>query len=190
MSLFNDIKRHLGVDSTDDEIYYLKVVKEMEGGYKRDGLWAKALAETDGDSDKAHAKYIRLRVLSLKEELNIRRSAEVANPTEKKELIPTDGKNVKPEASISTAIFAVCVLSAVGGFVIAAVTSIAYRIYLTFFEEDSWLIGRRINQTQDGFELVLFACLALVGIGVIPLATSYAYKGIKKRFEEARKNGQ
>lgn len=108
----------------------------------------------------------------------------------KKELIPTDGKNVKTEASISTAIFAVCVVSAVGAFVIAAVTSIVYRIYLTFFEKDSWLIERKINRSQDEFELVLFACLALVGIGVIPLATSYAYKGIKKRFEEARKNGQ
>jgi hypothetical protein len=44
------------------------VVKELESGFKRDGLWAKALAETDGDSDKAHAKYIRLRVMSIKEE--------------------------------------------------------------------------------------------------------------------------
>jgi len=68
MSLLDTVKRRLQVDSTDDEVYYLKVVKELESGYKREGLWAKALAETDGDSDAAHAKYIRLRVLSLKSE--------------------------------------------------------------------------------------------------------------------------
>jgi len=68
MSLTEQIKRRIGFDSTKDEVYYLKVVHELEAGIKREGLWAKALAESDGDSDKAHAKYIRLRALSLKEE--------------------------------------------------------------------------------------------------------------------------
>ena len=68
MSLTEQIKRRIDFDSTIDEVYYLKVVHELEAGIKREGLWAKALAESDGDSDKAHAKYIRLRVLSLKEE--------------------------------------------------------------------------------------------------------------------------
>ncbi len=186
MPLFGDIKRHLGVDSTDDEVYYLKVVKELEGGYKRDGLWAKALAETDGDSDKAHAKYIRLRVLSLKEELNIRRSDEVTKPEEKKDVIPTVGKDLKPEASISTAIFAVCVMSAVGAFLIAGITSITYSLYLTLFEQDEWLREYKINRVQDGFSSMFLACLALVAIGVIPLAITYVYKAIKKRFGENR----
>ena len=60
MSCSEQIKRRLGFDSTKDEIFYLKVVRELECGIKRDGLWAKALAESDGDADTAHAKYIRL----------------------------------------------------------------------------------------------------------------------------------
>lgn len=69
MGLYGDLKRRLKIDSTEDEIFYNQVVEELERGYRRAGLWAKSLAETDGNIEAAEAKYVRLRVLSLKEEL-------------------------------------------------------------------------------------------------------------------------
>lgn len=97
MSLLDTVKRRLQVDSTDDEVYYLKVVKELESGYKREGLWAKALAETDGDSDAAHAKYIRLRVLSLKSEPL--KSKEVVSPSQNSNARSTGGGSNKEDSS-------------------------------------------------------------------------------------------
>ena len=103
MSLLDTVKRRLQVDSTDDEVYYLKVVKELESGYKREGLWAKALAETDGDSDAAHAKYIRLRVLSLKSEPL--KSKEVVSPSQNSNARSTGGDSNKEEFSWWKVIF-------------------------------------------------------------------------------------
>ena len=50
------------------ELLYAMVMREMQQGIRRDGLWAQALAESDGDPQKAQAAYIRLRVVTLRQE--------------------------------------------------------------------------------------------------------------------------
>jgi len=48
-----------------EERLYAQVVKEIEAGQRRDGLWAKALTLSNGDENRAKAEYIKLRVQSL-----------------------------------------------------------------------------------------------------------------------------
>jgi len=45
-----------------DEQVYASVLSELESGEIRNGVWAKAFADSDGDENKAKAAYIRLRV--------------------------------------------------------------------------------------------------------------------------------
>jgi hypothetical protein len=50
------------------ELLHAMVMREMQQGIRRDGLWAQALAESGADPQKAQAIYIRLRVATLQQE--------------------------------------------------------------------------------------------------------------------------
>jgi len=50
------------------ELLHAMVMREMQQGIRRDGLWAQALAETNADPQKAQAVYIRLRLQTLQQE--------------------------------------------------------------------------------------------------------------------------
>jgi hypothetical protein len=52
----------------DEEVLYEFVVSELAAGVRREGLWAKALVETEGDDQAANARYIKLRVQALIDE--------------------------------------------------------------------------------------------------------------------------
>ena len=54
-----------------EEELYEQVVRELSEGQRRDGLWAKAIAHSDGSEDRAKALYIKYRVQSLRDELEI-----------------------------------------------------------------------------------------------------------------------
>jgi hypothetical protein len=51
-----------------EEQIYAQVADELSRGQKRDGLWAKALADNDAEETKAKACYIRYRVQSIIDE--------------------------------------------------------------------------------------------------------------------------
>ena len=51
-----------------EEQLFANVVKEIEAGVRRDGLWAKALISAEGDEAKAKIEYIQLRVQSIVDE--------------------------------------------------------------------------------------------------------------------------
>jgi hypothetical protein len=53
------------VTQGDDERYYDQVLKEIRIQGLREGLWAKALAQTNGDEQAARGRYIALRVEQL-----------------------------------------------------------------------------------------------------------------------------
>lgn len=69
MSILNRLRDALVVLDTTDEALYAVVAREIASGTLREGLWAKALAESQFDAEIAKAKYINLRVASLKQEL-------------------------------------------------------------------------------------------------------------------------
>jgi uncharacterized membrane protein YhaH (DUF805 family) len=61
-----------------DEAYYEQASSEIRNGVMREGLWAKAWAETQGDTLKAQALYVKLRVASMKDEVAHKFSGENA----------------------------------------------------------------------------------------------------------------
>ena len=52
-----------------DELLHAAVLREMERGERRDGLWAQALAASKLDKKAATAKYIERRVQSMKDDM-------------------------------------------------------------------------------------------------------------------------
>ena len=54
-----------------EEKVYEQVVQELAQGFRRDGLWAKAMAEGNGSEERAKSIYIKLRVQSIKEEMEV-----------------------------------------------------------------------------------------------------------------------
>lgn len=58
----------------EDEEIYAHVLKEIESGIRRDGLWAKALANSAGDSEKAKSFYIKYRAQAIKDERKLAES--------------------------------------------------------------------------------------------------------------------
>lgn len=52
-----------------EEQLYEQVVIELSEGNKRQGLWAKAIADSEGNEGKAQSLYIKYRVQSIKDEV-------------------------------------------------------------------------------------------------------------------------
>ncbi len=71
MGIFDDIKAKGAAYRITEEALYAEALRELESGQRRDGIWAKAMAESDMDQGKAGAKYIKLRVQSLKDEVTL-----------------------------------------------------------------------------------------------------------------------
>ena len=64
--------------SLDDQLYDI-VAKEIRSGALVDGLYTRAFAEANGDKDKAQAKYIKLRVAQLRQEVQNKAKAKAQN---------------------------------------------------------------------------------------------------------------
>lgn len=63
-----------------DENLYLEATKEVEGENRRPDLWAKAVALSEGDKEKAKYKYINIRVEQLASKAQERRSGLAEEP--------------------------------------------------------------------------------------------------------------
>lgn len=61
--------------SLTEEAFYAEAFREIESGMRRDGIWAMAMVESDMDQGKAAARYIKLRVQSLKDEMTLQSDA-------------------------------------------------------------------------------------------------------------------
>ena len=67
MGLFEKFKVNTATDRLLEEQWYEAVVKELENGVKKGGIWAKALERSKGDETKAKAFYITYRIQSMKD---------------------------------------------------------------------------------------------------------------------------
>lgn len=67
-----------------EERLYEQVVTELTNGHRRDGLWAKALANADGEEERTKALYIQYRVQSLKDETELSREEGIETNTHSK----------------------------------------------------------------------------------------------------------
>jgi len=71
MSFWKKVKLSAAADRLVEEKLYAEVLRELESGVRRDGLWAKALQNSQGDEQKANALYIGYRLQSIKDEAEI-----------------------------------------------------------------------------------------------------------------------
>lgn len=71
MSMFNKIKENRIKARQEEEHFYQLAITEIESGSRRPGLWAKALAERNGNIEEAQARYIQLLAIKLKDESHI-----------------------------------------------------------------------------------------------------------------------
>ena len=62
MSFFTHAKASRAAAKVAEELIYEQVAAEVAAGAIRQGLWAKAIAESDGNEAAAKARYIKLRV--------------------------------------------------------------------------------------------------------------------------------
>ena len=78
MSIFNKINNKLkGKEGRKrEEILYEIVTAELEKGYKKKGLLAKARADCSGEEHKVESTYIKYRVQSLKDEIETKEENE------------------------------------------------------------------------------------------------------------------
>ena len=87
MSLFSSAKAKLAASKLAEEQLYAQAAEEVASGQIRQGLWAKAIAETDGDDAAAKARYLKLRVEIMKAEAEVteyamKQAAKTVEPTE------------------------------------------------------------------------------------------------------------
>lgn len=68
LSITKRAKGRFAAHSIPDEDYYEMASREVRNGNLREGLWAKAWAQAEGDNTKAQALYIKLRVDSMRAE--------------------------------------------------------------------------------------------------------------------------
>lgn len=66
--MFDTIKKALIQNREDDALLYEYVLTELEDGTKIKGLWAKAMAISEGNDNKIQALYMQYRVQSIKDE--------------------------------------------------------------------------------------------------------------------------
>lgn len=86
MGLFDNIKTADAANRLTEEVLYAEALREIESGMCRDGIWAMAMAESDMDKGKAGARYIKLRVQSLKDEITLQfKAAMLVEEQEKKQ---------------------------------------------------------------------------------------------------------
>lgn len=78
-NIFNRIKFSKAIGRKREEKLYSQVSSEMASGQINQGLWTKSIEKSEGDSGKQVSEYIRLRVQSLYDELEISKKIEHQN---------------------------------------------------------------------------------------------------------------
>lgn len=71
MGIVDDIRLRGASSRITEEMLYAEALREVEQGVRRDGLWAKALAQSNMRQEDAQAFYLKLRVQSLRDEIEL-----------------------------------------------------------------------------------------------------------------------
>ena len=73
--MFEKLKLSIAAKRLHEETLYKQVVEELSQGQRRDGLWAKAMADSEGIEDRAKSLYIRYRVQSIQDESELAKAS-------------------------------------------------------------------------------------------------------------------
>ena len=71
MAFFKAFRKDALLSRKFEEELYAIVMDEISTGIRKEGIWGKALAKSEGDETKAQSLYITYRVQSLKDELEL-----------------------------------------------------------------------------------------------------------------------
>lgn len=71
MAFFDKLRRGAAAARLWEESLYELVMAELKDGARRDGIWAKALVDAEGNEAKAESLYIKYRVQALKDEMTL-----------------------------------------------------------------------------------------------------------------------
>ena len=118
MGLFTSTKAKLAAQKLAEEHLYELAAEEIAANSIRPGLWAKAIAEADGDDAKAKARCIKLRVETMKAEADLgqfareeaKKARDHASNAESKEFKPTGPPEEDAEVSDAAAWTLVAIL--------------------------------------------------------------------------------
>lgn len=78
MGIIDSFKDSAARSRIEDERYYATALREIENGRRRDGLWAKAVAQSMGNENKAQSIYISLVVQAMRDDDQLKNSKERA----------------------------------------------------------------------------------------------------------------
>jgi len=96
--VFEKLRRRFALSRLQEERLYEKVLLELSSGQKRGGLWAKALANCNGAEEKSESLYIRYRVQSIRDEMEII-GAITENAALRRKMSETPKEEIIPHAS-------------------------------------------------------------------------------------------
>lgn len=71
MKFFDSLKNNAAKSRLTEEMIYEQVSEELKNGIRREGLWTKAVAESNGNDDVAKSIYIKLRFQSIVDEVTV-----------------------------------------------------------------------------------------------------------------------
>lgn len=71
MKFFDKLRNNAAKSRISEEMIYEQVSEELNSGIRREGLWAKALSESNGSDDVAKSIYIKLRYQSIVDEVTV-----------------------------------------------------------------------------------------------------------------------
>lgn len=81
--MLDELRKMFVENRLKDEAIHAFVLSEIERGVRRDGLWAKALSQSGFNENETKARYIRLRVQSVKDELLLMHNSTKTNSVPK-----------------------------------------------------------------------------------------------------------
>jgi hypothetical protein len=102
MSWLNKIKYDAISSRLLDENIYAQVLSEIENGQRRDGLWAKALANSDGSNEKAKSIYIKYRADSIRDEIALAAKHKEVDKAGKVEKVEKAKRHAQEDKNVAT----------------------------------------------------------------------------------------
>ena len=104
MFMFKRLKLNSAKSRLVEERLYEMVMDELDSGNIRKGIWGKALALSNGNDNQAKARYIELRVESLKDEVHVIQPI-LDSKDNSLDLIEEETSNVEKETYITKFFF-------------------------------------------------------------------------------------
>lgn len=102
MNWFNQWKSRAALDRIAEEKLYEAAYRELDSGHRRAGLWAKAVAKSEGSKEKTRSLYIQLLIQRYKDDSHLQ--AEIMREAlneHMKHQPQTQARDAKPEWTCS-----------------------------------------------------------------------------------------